>query len=193
MSRHPIITPNQITVCRLILVPVLWVFAFMDMPKFIAIGLILTLFLDNLDGFLARKFNLSSELGNRLDRLADRLVEGSVFVWILIFEPSIVTDHLLLAFSLIVLTIASLLVGWIRTRRLFSFHLQSARLAVLVAAIFIAYTFLFGGYTKPLFFVTTATLFVAAIEDLLAKLMVEDPGKPIKYFALAYLKRQRHR
>ena len=75
--------PTQLTVLRIILVPVFFVlFAIVQPPE---IGWAVLVFAiaavsDWWDGHIARRMNLTSELGAFLDPLADKLLTGSAFL-----------------------------------------------------------------------------------------------------------------
>jgi cardiolipin synthase (CMP-forming) len=72
--------PNLITICRLVLVP--FVVAMIVQKEFVAafIGFMAAGLSDALDGFIARRFNLRSELGAYLDAIADKALLVSIFV-----------------------------------------------------------------------------------------------------------------
>jgi cardiolipin synthase len=76
----PLNLPNLITVGRILLVPlVVWAIASG------AMGIAFVLFLvaglsDAVDGFIAKRFNMTSELGSYLDPLADKALIMSIYV-----------------------------------------------------------------------------------------------------------------
>ena len=86
-----IITPNQLSFLRIILVP--FIFALILYPlDFIGaywqtylVGSLFTLvsFTDFFDGYLARKYNAESILGSILDPLADKMLITSTFIALL--------------------------------------------------------------------------------------------------------------
>ena len=72
--------PNIITLGRIILVPVIvWAIASNQMEIAFAIFVIAGVS-DAVDGFLAKRFNMSSELGALLDPLADKALLVSIYV-----------------------------------------------------------------------------------------------------------------
>jgi CDP-diacylglycerol--glycerol-3-phosphate 3-phosphatidyltransferase len=79
--------PNQLTVARIVAIPVLCLFIGMgeDWLRWVALVLYVAAALtDWLDGFLARRMGLSSDLGKMLDPIADKLMVGAlivVFAW----------------------------------------------------------------------------------------------------------------
>ena len=72
--------PNIITLGRILLVPVIiWAIASNQMEIAFAIFVIAGVS-DAVDGFLAKRFNMSSELGALLDPLADKALLVSIYV-----------------------------------------------------------------------------------------------------------------
>jgi len=81
------VVPNIISVFRIILVPVFIAVYFSDSSdrKLIAVLIyVLAAFSDFLDGYIARRFNASSNMGKLLDPLGDKLMTISVMVCITI-------------------------------------------------------------------------------------------------------------
>ena len=69
--------PNKISLTRILLMPVFIAFALMSFPysKFIALGIfIIAAISDAVDGHIARKYNMITNLGIFLDPIADKLL-----------------------------------------------------------------------------------------------------------------------
>lgn len=80
--------PNILTVFRLILAPVFVVVFFSGMDNAHTLALIVYIvasFTDFLDGYMARRYNLITELGKVLDPFADKVmlitVLVSLYIW----------------------------------------------------------------------------------------------------------------
>jgi cardiolipin synthase len=72
--------PNIITLARIILVPVIvWAIASNQMEIAFAVFVVAGIS-DAVDGFLAKRFNMTSELGALLDPLADKALLVSIYV-----------------------------------------------------------------------------------------------------------------
>lgn len=73
--------PTKITVARLALVPVyVALFLLTDWKLMTTLVFVLASYTDFLDGYLARKMNLVSDLGKLLDPLADKILTMSAFI-----------------------------------------------------------------------------------------------------------------
>lgn len=111
----PVNAPNLITIFRILLVPLtIWLilsnsyaFAF---GAFILAGLT-----DAIDGFLARRFNLQTELGEILDPIADKALLVSIFVALGILGH-LPTWLVILVASRDVLIIGAVVISWIMDR-----------------------------------------------------------------------------
>jgi CDP-diacylglycerol--glycerol-3-phosphate 3-phosphatidyltransferase len=94
-TKKLIITPNQITILRILLIPIMVFFYFADfIPycKIIAAGIFLiAAATDFIDGYLARKTGLITDMGKFLDPIADKLLVMSALV-LVITDPVIIAE-----------------------------------------------------------------------------------------------------
>lgn len=76
--------PNVISVVRILLIPVFCVLILQQQNITAFIIFVIACVSDGVDGFIARHFNQTSELGKILDPIADRglLLLGSIFLCI---------------------------------------------------------------------------------------------------------------
>ena len=76
--------PNKLSLSRLVITPIMMFFylaSFIPFGKFIAVGLfIIGAITDFLDGYIARKYNLVTDMGKFLDPIADKLLVTSALI-----------------------------------------------------------------------------------------------------------------
>ncbi len=96
-SRNRIVTiPNAMSLFRLILIPVfIWMYHFREWYLPSTIVLLLSCLTDLLDGWVARRFNMVSDLGKMLDPVADKLTQG-ILMLCLVWEFRILLLPLIL-------------------------------------------------------------------------------------------------
>lgn len=100
------ITPNQITMVRLILIPVIIFFylssSFIYCGKLISAGVFAVACLtDFLDGYIARKYNMVTNLGKFLDSIADKLLVVCGFI-LIVADNTILAPYGVIALCIIV-------------------------------------------------------------------------------------------
>lgn len=78
--------PNRITITRILLMPVFIALFLVSFPgsKFVALGIFLIAAIsDALDGYIARKYSLVTDLGKFLDPIADKLLATTGLIMII--------------------------------------------------------------------------------------------------------------
>ncbi len=81
-TKNKIITiPNLLSLARIIIIPfIVWTYFCLD-NKYISIALIILSGLtDIIDGYIARRFNMISNVGKILDPIADKLTQGTIII-----------------------------------------------------------------------------------------------------------------
>ena len=72
--------PNLLTVFRLLLIPVMLYYLFTDNLKIALIIYVLASATDVIDGYIARKFDMITNIGKILDPLADKLLQFAALI-----------------------------------------------------------------------------------------------------------------
>ena len=81
--------PNVLSFFRIALIPIIVGLYVGGMREWSVLVILISGLTDILDGFIARKFNMMSELGKALDPLADKLTQLAVFSCLIIDYPLI--------------------------------------------------------------------------------------------------------
>ncbi len=91
LTKDQILTiPNILSFFRLALIPVIvWLYVFVGSREWTTIIILLSGLTDIIDGFIARKFNMTSDFGKAIDPLADKLTQLAVLCCLLIDFPLI--------------------------------------------------------------------------------------------------------
>lgn len=74
--------PNMLTILRIILTPIILIFLFLKQYIIAMILTIISSLTDMLDGKIARKYNVTSLLGAKLDSFADKLFAISILIYL---------------------------------------------------------------------------------------------------------------
>jgi len=98
MQKNKIFTiPNILSFFRLALIPVfVWAYCSAELYGVTAILLVVSGVTDILDGFIARRFNMISDLGKALDPVADKLTQAAMLFCLLTRFPLMLIPFLFL-------------------------------------------------------------------------------------------------
>ena len=133
--------PNLVSSIRILMAPVLLYLAIHQQATVYIAVLVFTVFTDVLDGYLARRLNLVSELGAQLDSWGDFFVYSTMLVAAWIMWPDIIVREQIYVTIIVISFTLPVLIGLIKRKKLTSYHTWSVKLAVGIT--FAAYILLF--------------------------------------------------
>jgi phosphatidylglycerophosphate synthase len=162
---------DAITWLRMLLVPVIWVFALLGDGRVVGAGLIAAGMTDFLDGLVARRLGQASLTGARLDLIADTLVLLSALAWIGLLHPEVLRENSGLIAAAAVAYIVAVGIGIANFRRLPNLHLYSSRVAGGLLYAFAVITLIAGHYDKLLLALAAATFILSCVETAAGQLM----------------------
>ena len=136
--------PNILSFYRLVAFPFILYCALYNLEKIFVILLITNLITDILDGFIARRFNMQTEFGARLDSIADIGTYILAFVGVFTFKLEDFTPHLISFFIFLGLFIFAELLSVFKFGRLPSLHLYSSKIGGYIQGAFFFVLFAFG-------------------------------------------------
>lgn len=89
--------PNVLSLFRIALIPVIvWLYAISGNMVWSGVVLIVSGLTDIADGWIARHYNMVSEVGKALDPIADKLTQGAVLLCMIFRYPLLVFPFILL-------------------------------------------------------------------------------------------------
>lgn len=158
---------NAITTYRIVAAPVLIVLALMGYFTIFKWLLPVSFFTDLIDGFLARKFKVTSIFGSKLDSVGDDLSFVAAIVGVFVFKFDFIIDHLFLANLLLSLYLIQTIFALIKYRRLTSFHTYMAKLATLFQGIFLIFLFILPNPIYWLFYIAAIVTIIDLVEEII--------------------------
>lgn len=170
---------DWLSVSRIILIPFLVAFIFMDKKFITGLLLLIGFITDVLDGYLARKMNIASDRGAKLDSLGDLLLmlTGLLgFLWIYI---DFVEDHIWPFLITILLFTIQFTLSRIRYGTSSSFHTYLAKLTAVVLSVMLVASF-FLGVSTWLYYLAFTVAIVDAIEEILLVLVLPEQKSNVK-------------
>lgn len=124
--------PNKLTVARIILIPVFIVLFFVQFPWHRLTAMLVFLlasFTDFLDGHIARKYNLVTNLGKFLDPIADKMLVACALIAVCVTPPVVTPQNV---FMILVTVFTMLILA--RELMISGFRIVAANKNVVLAA-----------------------------------------------------------
>ena len=171
--------PNVLSGYRLLSFPFVLYLVLTNQEKLFAIFLVFNLFTDILDGFIARRFNLQTEFGARLDSLADVGTYVLAILGIFAFKASDLAPHLTSFYIFIGLVFTALILSLIKFRRLHSLHLYSSKIGGYLQGFFFFLLFTYGFHTGYYYFMITWGI-LSFLEHITVQLIIPEMRSNVK-------------
>jgi CDP-diacylglycerol--glycerol-3-phosphate 3-phosphatidyltransferase len=164
LAAAPLSLPNLLSALRLALAPVLVVLAWTGQPAAFLAVLVVALGSDACDGWIARRLGQETPLGTRLDSWGDLATYATVPLCAWWLWPDLLRREAPWVTAAVVAYLVPVAIGWLRYRRLTSYHTWGAKLsAVLVGA---SALLLFAGGPALPFRIATLVLVLAELEEI---------------------------
>ena len=178
---------NLISAIRVLLAPLLFVFAVRQMETWFLGTLIFSGFTDVLDGFVARKLHQTSALGAHLDSWGDFVIYSTMAACAWILWPEL-TQQVIIYYALILGSfVLPTLIGLIKFREFTGYHTWSVKIAVLVT--FASYIALYAGLAQWPFMIASGLCVIAAVEEILITLMLRHERTDVRSLLAAWKNR----
>lgn len=135
--------PNLLSGFRLIAAPFLLCLAWIGQPVLFLALLAISLLSDSVDGLIARRLDRASEFGTKLDSWGDLATYLTVPICAWWLWPEILRREALFVWLVVGAYVVPLVLGFVKFRRLPSYHTWAAKAAAIVMSIGVFILFIF--------------------------------------------------
>lgn len=167
MNKSSYYIVNGITLYRLLMAPVLVLLIFTHQVQLFKWLLAISFFTDLIDGWLARRYKVTSVLGARLDSIADDLTILAGIVGAIVLKPAFLKQQLEFVIILLALYLIQVILALIRYGKVSSFHIWSAKLAALMQGSFLILLFFLPHPLEILFYITFGVTVIDLVEEII--------------------------
>ena len=158
---------NGITLYRIVAAPFLLILIFTGQYDIFKWLLGVSFFTDLVDGYLARKYKVTSVPGTRLDSIGDDLTVLVGLVALFVLKLAFIKQHVIVFIILLVLFFVQTVFAFIRYRKMTSFHTYLAKTAALLQGVFLLVTFFTAEPNLILFYVAAIITMLELTEEII--------------------------
>jgi len=158
---------NGITLYRIIAAPILLVLLFTKQYDIFKWLLAVSFFTDLIDGYLARKFKVTSILGTKLDSIGDDLTVLVGLIALFVLKLEFIKQHVIIFVILLVLFLVQTSYAFIRYKKMTNFHTYLAKTAALLQGVFLILVFFTDEPSLILFYAATIVTMLELVEEII--------------------------
>jgi len=191
MNKYSYYFVNGITLYRMVAAPLLVFLIFTEQVDIFKWLFGFSFFTDVLDGWLARKYKVTSRMGATLDSIADDLTIVAGIIAVIVLKPEFLKQQLLFIVLLLVLFILQLCVAFLRYGKISSFHTYMAKIAALLQGSFLILLFFLRHPVYVLFYAAFLVTVIDLAEEIILVLLLPEWETNVKglYWVLKRKKR----
>jgi len=134
---------DWISFYRILAAPFLLVLLWLDNRETFTWFLLISYFTDMVDGFLARKFKISSARGSQLDSFGDQVTFVIGILGLFIFENGFVIQNIFLILISFTPYVIQMIIAYVKYGKATAFHTYLAKLSALIQGTFILWALFF--------------------------------------------------
>lgn len=165
--------PNALSFYRILAFPVLIYTLIKSKESLFVILIVINLITDILDGVIARVFNQATEIGARLDSIADYGTYIAAIWGIFLFKWEVLEPHAVSFFIFLGMFFMTIIVALLKFKRMPSLHLYSFKIGGYIQGFFFGITFLFDFYL-PLYYAMIIWSLLAFTEHIAVQLILPE-------------------
>jgi phosphatidylglycerophosphate synthase len=165
---------NGITLYRVIAAPFLVVLLFAGYYQVFKWLLAVSFFTDLIDGYLARKFKVTSVMGTRLDSIGDDLTVLAALIALFVMNPSFINAHKAVLVVLFVVFLIETSYAFYKYGKMTNFHTYLAKLAAFLQGSFLLLAIVFDEPNLILFYTAAIITLIELLEEIIITYLLPD-------------------
>jgi len=171
--------PNALSFYRILVFPLIFYFILHGNYILFAVFLCINLFTDFLDGKIARKFNMVTKFGTKLDSLGDYGTYILAAFGIFKFKTDDLVEHSLIIYTFVFLFVLTQIIHFFRFRIFSSFHLYSFKITGFLQGI-LFFLWFFVGFYPVYFYIAIGFGIFAELEELTLVFLLKEKRSNVK-------------
>jgi CDP-diacylglycerol--glycerol-3-phosphate 3-phosphatidyltransferase len=171
---------NAITFYRLLAAPVLLTLLFHEQLAVFKWFLVVSFLTDAIDGYLARKYKVTSVFGSILDSVSDDLTIVVAIIGIALRNPEFLRKELVLVLLQVVLFATQVCFALFRYRKISSFHTYLAKFVTIFQGMFLVLFYWLPEPLYALFYLVSALTILDLLEEITLVLIIPQWETDIK-------------
>ncbi|MFA6086315.1 CDP-alcohol phosphatidyltransferase family protein [Mucilaginibacter sp.] len=171
---------NAITFYRLLAAPMLLTLLFNEQLDIFKWLLAVSFLTDAIDGYLARKYKVTSVFGSILDSVSDDLTIAAAIIGITLVNPEFLKKELVLVAIQVVLFVTQIGFALSRYGKISSFHTYLAKFVTVFQAIFMVLFYWLPEPVYALFYLVSALTILDLMEEIALVLIIPKWETDIK-------------
>ena len=170
---------RSITIYRIVAAPVLFLLIINHRQDIFKWLLAISFLTDAIDGFIARRYKITSKLGSTLDSIGDDVTIVAAVTGIFVLKPEFVRQQATPIIMLLALFLLQTILALIRYRKLSSFHTYAAKIAAILEGIFLL-LFFFDKPVDILFSITAVVIAIDLVEEIILAMLLPNWETDVK-------------
>jgi CDP-diacylglycerol--glycerol-3-phosphate 3-phosphatidyltransferase len=134
----------------------------------------ISFFTDLIDGFLARRFKVTSRLGTRLDSIGDDLTIVVAIIGLSVFKPEFFKAQIITLSVLLLLFLVQIILSLLRYGKMTSFHTYLAKFAAILQGSFLLLLFFTDNPNLFLFYFASFVTGLELVEEIILVVFLKN-------------------
>ena len=168
--------PNLLSIIRIVLA--LFIIIVAKNNRLLFVIVLLCGLTDVLDGYIARKYKVESKVGAKLDSLGDYTFFLMLVLYFFIWRLNLIKDNSIFIVLVIMVRLSSLVVCWIKNKKVYSLHTIANKITGLLLYVGILVEILVE--RKDILVFLLVISLISAIEELMIMITIKQPDSNIK-------------